>query len=120
MVMKKNIIFIFLFLSKISLSCQCPPLQPISKEVCANYNVIFFGKVDSVKKCGTDGISTAYFTINELYKGEVEQHVKIDFDCASDCMMNFSKDDEWIIYASYQRFDLMTVNMCEHSRKFFS
>jgi hypothetical protein len=118
--MKKNILFFLLFFSKICFSCQCPQLQPISKDLCTTYNVIFFGKVDSVKNCGTDGISTAYFTLNELYKGAVEQHVKIDFDCASDCMMNFSKGDQWLIYSSFQRFDLMTVNICEHSRKFFS
>ncbi len=118
--MKKNLLLFLLLFSKLSFSCQCPPLQPISKKICTDYNVIFFGKVDSVSVCGKDGISTAYFTINELYKGAVEQHVKIDFDCASDCMMNFSKGDEWLIYSTYQRFDLMAVNICEYSRKLFS
>lgn len=118
--MKKNIFFIFLFLSNLSFACQCPTLSPISKDLCNKYEVIFYGKVDSVSPCATNGISTAHFTINELYKGEVEQHVKVDFDCSSACMMSFSESDEWIIYSIFQRFDLMTVNICEHSRKFFS
>ncbi|MBA3706773.1 MAG: hypothetical protein H0W84_13005, partial [Bacteroidetes bacterium] len=61
-----------------------------------------------------------YFTINELYKGSVEQHLKVDFDCSTACMMSFSKNDEWLIYAIFQRFDLITVSICEHSRKNFS
>ena len=118
--MKKNILLFCLLFSKLSFSCQCPTLPPISIDLCKNYDVIFYGKVDSVSACPSDGISSAYFTINELYKGATEQHVKVDFDCSSECLMNFSKNDEWIMYASYQRFNLMTVNICGHSRKFFN
>ncbi|MGQ0829074.1 MAG: hypothetical protein ACT4ON_11855 [Bacteroidota bacterium] len=109
----------FFFSFKYSLACQCPTLFLISKDLCEKYEVIFYGKVDSVSPCGTNGISTAHFTIKELYKGIVEQHVQIDFDCSSSCMMSFSKGDEWIIYSIFQRFDLLTVNICGHSRKFF-
>ena len=118
-----NRIFFFLlllFTSSKTFACQCPPLQPISKELCKNYNVIFYGKVDSISACALDGISTVYFTINELYKGAVSPHVKIDFDCASPCLMSFEKGEEWIIYASYPKFDKLTVSLCEHSRKFIS
>ena len=114
---KKCILFLFFLFSKIIFSCECPSLQPISKTLCTNYDVIFFGKVDSVSACMKEGIATAYFTIKELYKGNVEQEVKIDFDCSSACMMSFEKDDEWLVYSTYQRFDLMTVNLCGHSRK---
>ena len=116
--------YIFTFLLIVSsgylFSCECPPLQPISKELSKNYNVIFFGKVDSVSACAKDGISTVYFTISELYKGAVSAHVKIDFDCASPCLMSFEKGEEWLIYASYPKFDKLTVSLCEHSRKFIS
>lgn len=118
--MKKNIFFFLLLFSKLSFSCQCPSLVPISKDLCKNYDVIFYGTVDSVSPCPGDGISSAWFKINELYKGAIEQRVKVDFDCASSCLMNFSKGDEWIMYVIYQRFDLMTVNICEHSRKRFN
>jgi len=117
--MKAKIVFVLLLLSKLSFACQCPPLSPISKDLCEKYEVIFYGKVDSVSPCGTNGISTAHFTIIELYKGGVEQFVNVDFDCSSSCMMSFAKGDEWIIYSIFQRFDLLTVNLCGHSRKFF-
>ena len=81
---------------------------------------IFFGKVDSISPCATNGISNAYFTIKELYKGNAPQQISIHFDCTSSCMMSFSKNEEWLIYAGYQRFDVVSVNLCSHSRKRFS
>jgi hypothetical protein len=118
--MKKNILLLFFLISKITFACECPPIQPISEALFKNYDVIFEGKVDSVSTCKTQGTSAAYFSINELYKGEVEQHFKIEFDCASPCMMSFSKADEWLIYSTYKRFDLMVVSLCSHSRKLFA
>ncbi len=118
--MKKQILsFFLLFTSSYLFPCDCPPLQPVSKDLCKTYNVIFYGKVDSVSSCGKDGISTAYFTINELYKGAVSKEVKVDFDCASACLMSFEKGEEWLMYATYQKFDLLTVTICDHSRKHF-
>ena len=118
--MKKNSFFLFLLFSKIIIACECPPIKPVSKEICSKYDIIFSGKVDSVSVCGAPGASSVYFTINELYKGEVQQHIKINFDCSSPCMMSFSKDEEWLMYSAYKRFDLITVNLCSHSRKFFN
>lgn len=118
--MKKNILFLFCLFSKTIFSCECPPTQPVSKELCKKYDVIFLGKIDSVSPCTTDGIATAYFTINELYKGAVQRSVKVDFDCSSDCMMSLSKGDGWLIYSNFQRFNLLSVNICGHSRKLFA
>jgi hypothetical protein len=118
--MKKNILFLFLFLSQFVFSCECPTIQPISKSLCSDYDVIFYGKVDSVNACSDKGRSTAYFTIIELYKGSVEQHVKVDFDCLSSCLISFAKDEEWLMYTKFQRFDFITVNLCSHSRKKFN
>ena len=117
---KKFIAILLLFISGSASACDCKTLQPISKELCGNYDAIFYGKADSVGVCRPDGSSTVYFTIIELYKGSVEEHVKVDFDCASSCLMSFSKGDEWLMYASFQRFDLLTVKLCDHSRKLFS
>jgi hypothetical protein len=118
--MKKNILFLFILFSKIILACECPTITPVSKELCNNYDVIFFGKVDSVSLCDVVSGATAYFTINELYKGAVQQKLKINFDCSSSCMMSFSKDEEWLIYATYQQFDVLNVILCSHSRKYFN
>jgi hypothetical protein len=115
--MRKILLFAFIsgFLS--SNACECPLLEPISKKISGSYDVIFYGKVDSVVPCGTNGIGTVHFSITDLYKGSAQQHVAVDYDCTSSCMMSFLKNEEWIIYAVYQHFDLLTVNLCSHSRK---
>jgi len=118
--MKKNILsFLFLLFSLHLFPCQCLTLEPISKESSKSYNVIFYGKVDSVSSCKNE-TSIAYFTIKELYKGSVIEDVKVNFDCTSSCMMNFERGEEWIIYGTYTKFDLLSVLFCEHSRKYFA
>jgi hypothetical protein len=102
-----------------AIACNCESLKPITTELLKQYNVVFYGKADSVLQCGKDGISSVYFSIQQLYKGNCSKSVKVDFDCASECLMSFEKGEEWIIYAKYQRFDLLTVSLCEHSRKKF-
>lgn len=114
----KRILFLALnLISLISLSCECPPLEPVTKKVIEEYDVVFYGKVDSVVPCKNDGIGTVYFTVMSLYKGSAQQRVSIDYDCVSSCMMSFAKNDEWLIYSMFQHFDLLTVNICGHSRK---
>ncbi|MES2138977.1 MAG: hypothetical protein V4511_04675 [Bacteroidota bacterium] len=117
--MKKYIPFLFFLLSKMTFACECQPINPISKDLFKNYDAIFTGRVDSVSACLEDGKSTAYFFINELYKGNLKQHLEVVFDCSSECLMSFSKDDEWLMYTTYSRFDMLVVNLCGHSRKFF-
>jgi hypothetical protein len=116
--MRKILFFVFLVFSKAISACDCPPFEVVSASVCSNYNVVFYGKVDSVSV--SNGYNTAYFTIQELYKGKVKQHVKINFDATTACMMSFSKNEEWLMYCSFQRFDDLAVNFCGHSRKYFS
>lgn len=108
-----------LLYSAILMACECPPLSPVDQELTKNYDVIFVGKIDSLSPCSTEGIAIAYFTIHELYKGKASRRVEVHFDCSSACLMSFSKNEEWIIYAIYQRFDLVSVKLCSHSRKHF-
>ena len=116
--MKTYLVFLYLLLIKVAaFPCECKELSPVTKEIAARYDVVFYGKVDSIKPCSKDGIGTVYFTVNKLYKGRAEQHVSVDYDCVSSCMMSFVKGEEWIIYSFYQSFDLLTVNFCSHSRK---
>lgn len=110
----------FVFISCHTFACECPALSPISKEFCNGYDVIFYGAVDSVSKCDNKGFSFAFFTIKELYKGNAEKKIKVKFDCSSECLMSFEKGEEWIIYSKYEKFDLLKVVICEHSRKNFS
>lgn len=118
--MKKYIPFLFFLLTKVTFACECPPIKPISKDLFNTYDAIFTGQVDSVSACSTDGKSKAYFFINELYKGNLNQHLEVVFECSSECMMSFSKEEEWLMYATYSRFDMLVVNLCGHSRKFFN
>ncbi|HSH66789.1 MAG TPA: hypothetical protein VLB84_13585 [Bacteroidia bacterium] len=117
--MERYLLFILFFWLKGGIACECPPVKPISHELTKAYDVIFSGTVDSVSVCPSDGISSAYFTIYELYKGNVKQHQAVQFDCISSCMMSFEKNDSWIIYATYQRFDVVSVKLCSPSRKQF-
>jgi len=114
---KKYLLLFFYILPNAVFCCDCPPLEALSKKAADKYDVIFYGKVDSIIPCSTQGIGTAYFTISNLYKGSVERHVSVDYDCTSACMMSFAKNEEWIIYGIFQRFDLITVDLCSHSRK---
>lgn len=117
--MKQFILVFLLVASKALFACECPPFEAITKDGCSPYDVIFSGSVDSVSACDTEGLSIAYFTINELYKGSVHRQIKVNFDCASECLMSFEKEETWLIYAKYKRFDLLVVNICGHNRKFF-
>lgn len=117
---KINILILFtLFASSTALACQCASLPPVTKEVCDGYNIIFSGQVDSVSACDDKGLSIVHFTIDEVYKGTVMQNVRVEFDCASSCMMSFAKGDSWLMYTNFEKFDLLTVSLCSHTRKFF-
>lgn len=116
---KKQLFFILLLHSTGLLACKCASMQPLTSGLTEKYEIIFKGKIDSVSVCGDKGMATAYFTIQELYKGIAAQQTAIHFDCVSSCMMNFSANEEWLVYANYQHFDHVTVTFCSPSRKFF-
>ncbi|MFY9311316.1 MAG: hypothetical protein WAQ28_19885 [Bacteroidia bacterium] len=101
-------------------ACKCESLGLVTKEACEAYNVIFTGRVDSVSDCSDKGVSVAYFTIDEVYKGSVNRQVQVEFDCASSCLMSFARGESWLMYTNYEKFDLLVVNLCSYSRKFFA
>lgn len=114
----KTAFFLFSFFLGISaFACDCPPLSNLDQSVIAQYSVVFKGKVDSVGNCSTKGFAKIYFTIEELYKGNCQQHVAVEFDCSSSCMMSFQKEEEWLMYTIYEKFDELSVHLCSHSRK---
>lgn len=119
--MKKNLLLLFFLVSVYSYACECLSISPISKELSSDYDVIFYGSVDSVSSCDNDKErAIAYFTISNLYKGNAVKHVKINFDCSSECLMSFASNEEWIIYAKYTKFDYLNVSICDHNRKKFN
>jgi hypothetical protein len=118
--MKKIVLlFCLITLVEFARACECPPIQPITEVTSKNYNAIFYGKVDSITNRSEKGFGAAHFTITELYKGNLQQQVKLNFDNSSSCMMSFEKGEEWLIYAVYKNFNFLTVSLCSHSRKLF-
>ena len=105
--MKKLLLSYFLLTACLSFACECPPLAPVSLTNAQGYDVLFYGSVDSVSACDPKGKAIAYFTITELYKGNVVKYVPLNFDCASECLMSFAKGEQWLVYAKYEKFDFL-------------
>lgn len=117
--MISRIIFVLFFLSGFytANACQCPATS-LSIAECNKYEIIFMGKIDSVKTCGNN-FGTAYFTVNELYKGNVTKNFKVLFECGVPCAQEFAAGDEWIIYSNYKQIDNAIMDWCSRSRKYF-
>jgi hypothetical protein len=113
--MKNRITLVFLIFYIGVSACTCDDLPPINQKLCEDYNVICYGKVDSVSTTNHQ----LYFSIIELYKGNVEAKIVINFDDSSSCMMSFEKNEEWIIYANFRKFNQLNTTLCAHSRKYF-
>lgn len=98
-------------------ACQCP-LTNLSIEECNRYEIIFKGKIISVKNCeGKYG--EAIFEVEELYKGNATKQFKVLFECGVECAMQFNAGEEWIIYSRYKQIDNALMDWCSRSRKYF-
>ncbi len=115
--MKKTILILFLIFSKIVFGCDCPPLSPISAAELEKYDIVFWGRVESVEACDGEK-SKVHFFVTELYKGVAERHIEVIFDCSSSCSMSFEKNEEWLLYSKYAKFNQLIVSFCSHSRKY--
>lgn len=114
-----NLLLILFLLLRHSpaLACQCP-LTRLSMEECDKYEIIFKGKILSVKDCG-DKFGEAVFKIDELYKGNASKEFKVLFECGIECAQKFNPGEEWIIYSRYKQIDNAKMDWCSRSRKFF-
>lgn len=110
-------IFLFSIVVKPAKACECP-LTRLSLEECNKYEIIFKGKLISVKDCDHK-FGEAVFSIDELFKGNAAKEFKVLFDCHVDCEQKFSVGDEWIIYSSYKQIDNAMMDWCSRSRKYF-
>lgn len=117
--MRKSLLFTFFIFNYSLFACICEPLPPLSKESFKQYDVIFYGKVDSISYSKSKE-NIVHFSVIELYQGNSEEQVPLIYDGSSSCMMNFINNEEWIIYATYSNFDKLNVHLCSHSRKKFS
>jgi len=107
------IIFLFTFVSKITLACQCP-LSSLNEKEIAKYEIIFKGSIKSIKLNKVN--SEAIFTISELYKGVIAQDFKVLFNDEDPCKLQLRVGEEWIIYANYYQIDNAKLDYCSRSR----
>jgi hypothetical protein len=98
-------------------ACQCP-VTTLSLAECKKYEVIFKGRVDSVRMC-ENNLGEAFFELQELYKGNATKRYKILFECGTPCALSFQPGEEWIIYSRYKQIGNAKMDWCSRSRKFF-
>ncbi len=107
-------LFVFYFSIK---ACQCP-LTSLSLAECHKYEVIFKGKIVSVKNCNNN-FGEAAFEVEELYKGNATKKFNVLFECGVECAMQFNVGEEWIIYSVYKQIGNVKMDWCSRSRKYF-
>jgi hypothetical protein len=111
-------ILIFLLLSYSSSGCECP-LSSLDLATCNNYEIIFRGKIISVKDCDNN-YGEAMFAVDELYKGNATREFKVLFECGVPCAQKLLPGQEWIIYSRYKQIDNALLDWCSRSRMHFS
>jgi hypothetical protein len=98
-------------------ACQCPATS-LSLDECARHEIIFKGRIDSVRACNSN-FGVAYFVIDELYKGNIPEHFQILFECGVPCAQQFAAGEEWVIYTRYKQMTNGIMDWCSRSRKYF-
>ncbi|MBA3663532.1 MAG: hypothetical protein H0W61_04900 [Bacteroidetes bacterium] len=98
-------------------ACQCPATG-LSLAECNKYEVIFKGRIDSVRACHSN-FGEAFFTVEELYKGNASRQFSVLFECNVPCALTFNAGEEWIIYSRYKQVANVMMDWCSRSRKYF-
>ncbi len=114
--MSKLILLFTLFITSTVIACQCP-LTSLSKEELNKYDLIFKGKIESIKLTNTIN-SEAVFFVDELYKGNLAQHFTVYFNDKDECKLPMRVGDEWLIYTNYKQIDKGKLDFCSRSRTF--
>ena len=118
--MSKKFLYAFLILNftfQSAQACQCPN-STLSLDECAKYEIIFKGKIISVKECDSN-FGEAIFEVEELYKGNATKKFKVLFECGGSCDMKFLPGEEWVIYSRYKQLKNALMDWCSRSRKFY-
>ncbi|MCA0430900.1 MAG: hypothetical protein LCH32_10415 [Bacteroidetes bacterium] len=109
--------FFILCIYNLSFACQCPP-SVLNYEECVKYDLIFKGKIKSIKKCNHN-LGEAVFEIDELYRGNATKHFTVLFNCEEECSIQLNVGEEWIIHTNYKQINNALLNWCSRSRKHF-
>ena len=108
---------ILFFIVQHSPACQCPNTT-LSLQECNKYEIIFKGKIISVRDCNNN-FGEAVFEVEELYKGNATKQFKVLFECGGSCDMKFLAGEEWVIYSKYKQLKNAMMDWCSRSRKYF-
>jgi hypothetical protein len=92
-------------------------MAAVDMKTIADFELIFIGKVAAISGC--DKSAHVSFAVQKLFRGKCFPETALEFDCTSDCQMNFSPNETWIIYASYMSYGKAKVEFCSYSRQQF-
>jgi hypothetical protein len=118
--MKQLILFGLLFFSVHYLKaqhCNCTPLGPFSPIDTSAYAVIFQADINTVEII--DGVGKASVTLHELYKGQLDRNVQLQFESTDTCPFPILAGERWLIYGEYFQVKSILVDVCGRSRKYF-
>jgi hypothetical protein len=117
--MKVLKIFLFYFCAQLvaAQNCNCLPLGPFSVKDTGAYAVIFQADINSVEVI--DGVGKASITVSELYKGQVDKNIQLQFETSDTCPMPILAGERWLIYGEYFQVKTILIEACGRSRKFY-
>jgi hypothetical protein len=113
----KALLFYFCVQLGVAQNCNCLPLGPFSDKDTSAYAVIFQADVNSVEVI--DGVGKASITVSELYKGQVDRNIQLQFATSDTCPMSILAGERWLIYGEYFQVQSILVEACGRSRKFY-
>jgi len=113
----KILCLLLFFLAVTVMACSCT-LTTLGTQEAAKYDVIFKGKVLTVRECG-DRSGEAVFEVHELYKGKATSEFPVLFWCNDACYKGFRPGEEWVIYSNYRQLNNVGMDWCSRSRKYF-
>lgn len=108
--------FVFVFISK-GQNCNCIPLGPFAANDTNKAAVIFQCDINTVEVI--DGVGKVNATIHELYQGQVDRQVQLQFTSSDTCSIAIAPGERWLIYGEYYQVKTILLTACSRSRKFF-
>lgn len=114
---KKIILIVFFVGIKLCVACNCLAFPNLTKQLFEKNNLrqlVFKGRVMKVGEC--NDLAQCVFEVQELFFGKTTKYINAVFECSSDCSMNFSAGEEWIVYAEYIQLEKVKISFCSRSR----
>jgi hypothetical protein len=101
-----------------SYACKCKEPDALTIAYARSFDLVVVATIDSVSSC--DKHSYAYIKTSKLIEGNINEDVRIKFDCSTSCQMSLQKGEEWVFYASREKEGVYKIQMCDRNRKKFA